>query len=251
MRLSPTAVLALCLGLASGARPQTGQELDPQTIRERIELAKQRQLAGTDLPVVDGIRNPARVLPPQPPEREMRSRRFAKSGRRALTSLGVAGEPVLDVMTHVDTIGTPHAFPTAKSDAVIKGVVRRAQAFLSQDATGVYSEFDVEVDTVIQQSASRSIEPGGTVTVLRYGGAISLPTGLVRVRDADETMPLLGGTYVLFLKQYSSSDSALMLMTGYRLEAGKVAPLDIRGDAYRFEGANESDFIAALTGSRP
>jgi hypothetical protein len=130
--------------------------------------------------------------------------------------------PVTEAWRHANRIGNVPALPVNESDAAVRGVVTSARASLTTDETALYSEFDVRVDEVLKPAAG--VEVGASLTALRFGGALQVPSGLIRARQADQTMPVTGGTYVLFLKRHSPDDPAFLLIVGYRLEAGVLVP---------------------------
>ena len=117
------------------------------------------------------------------------------------------------------------ALPAAQSDVVVIGQVVGSEAHLSDDRTGVYSEFTVLVGEVLKNSSGREVG-GGTLTADRSGGGVRFPSGKVLRRGRlRETMPRVGGRYVLFLG-YDKDADAFSIITGYELRGGRVFPLD-------------------------
>src|SRR5215207_8981209 len=100
-----------------------------------------------------------------------RARRMAKNQRYDRRRL-VKSRPDKSIVatTRVSEweVGLP-AIPSARSHTVVLGEVLDAQAHLSNDKTGVYSEFDVRVVRVFK-NLSNSLSPGDTITVEREGG---------------------------------------------------------------------------------
>jgi hypothetical protein len=68
------------------------------------------------------------------------------------------------------------AIPVEISDAVVVGTVLNATAYLSPDATGVYSEFTLKVDEVMKDR-SGSILADTSLAVDREGGASAILQG--------------------------------------------------------------------------
>lgn len=147
-------------------------------------------------------------------------------------------------------IGLP-VLPVAQSDAVVLGEVIDRSASLTEDRTGVYSEFSVLLDTVFKD-AQGLLGPGGLVQASRPGGAVRFASGKVqRYTISKLGYPRQGGTYVLFLKRDEQGDFSVL--TGYELRNNKVVPLDgdnvdPRGDLqFRvYRGARPDAFLAEL-----
>jgi hypothetical protein len=115
------------------------------------------------------------------------------------------------------------ALPVIQSNAVLIGDVLNAQAFLSDDRTGVYSEFTIRVSDVIK-SALSDLKIGNLIEVDRDGGRVKFPSGKIHWYSVDkENMPKPGRRYVLFVTR---QNEALHLLTGYELREGKIFPLD-------------------------
>lgn len=131
--------------------------------------------------------------------------------------------------------------PVSQSAAVIIGTVTKAQAHLSSDKSYVYSEFDVLVDEVLKDDTQSPISTGKAIAVERPGGRVRVPSG--RVHEYRTTLNPLGVEcrYVLFLTRRGED---YHVFTGYRLDGGKVFPLDDFFD--RYEGAEEEEFMRDL-----
>ena len=130
------------------------------------------------------------------------------------------------------------ALPFAKSSAVIVGQITGAKAYLSNDKTGVYSVFTVQVDEVIKNSTQLSLSTGSSIEVERDGGRVRFPSGRTLLYVATN-MPQVGLRYVLFL-----TDS--QILTGYELREGKVYPLDDLPNLRTYENADETTFLKQL-----
>ncbi|MCA1565513.1 MAG: hypothetical protein LC803_07730 [Acidobacteria bacterium] len=118
------------------------------------------------------------------------------------------------------------AFPTATSDAVVIGETIDAQAYLSNDKSGVYTEFTVRVDEILKDDAAAPLAVGGTLAAQREGGRVRFPSGRIqRYKRHFQGMPRAGRRYVLFLKRNEDGE-AYYTRTGYELRAGRVRPLD-------------------------
>lgn len=117
------------------------------------------------------------------------------------------------------------ALPVTESDVVLLGGVLHAQAHLSNDKTGIYSEFNVQVEEVFRDNGKASLLPGVVVSVERFGGAVRFPSGVIqRYETVGQGMPRVGERYVFFLKRHNEMDFSIV--TGYQLEGDLVSPLD-------------------------
>jgi hypothetical protein len=118
------------------------------------------------------------------------------------------------------------ALPVKESDTIVVGTVVGAHAYLSGDKHMVYSEFEINVGTVLMSSGAVSVRTGDTVEAERIGGAVRFPSGkTVRFRIYQEGFPKIGEQYLFFLK-YGADTEGFDLITGYNLKNGKVEPLD-------------------------
>lgn len=136
--------------------------------------------------------------------------------------------------------------PSPESDAVILCIVLDAKAYLSNDRTGVYSEFSVRVDEVLKDNKSLPIQKDDSIAVEREGGAVQFSSGrLQRYAIASQNMPLVGGEYLLFLK-LNAEGGDFTLLTGYQLRKGRVFPLDSLDLFASFNGASRESFLTSV-----
>jgi hypothetical protein len=133
--------------------------------------------------------------------------------------------------------------PADKSDAVVVGEVRDAQAFLNDDNTGVYSEFAVKVVQTLKDDAASPL--AGVVTGERVGGAVKFANGRTRAFRLNAMgFPRVGGRYVLFL-QRNPDGQDYTILTGYELRGGHVFALDGNKKSRfgAFDGTDEAAFL--------
>lgn len=117
------------------------------------------------------------------------------------------------------------ALPVDKSSLIIVGEVADAKAYLSEDKTTVYSEFNVTVESVLKNDSTQELQPRSSLVVERYGGKVRLPSGKIVVASIDyEGMPRVRGKYLFFLT--NQQDETFPIVTGYELRNGQVFPLD-------------------------
>jgi hypothetical protein len=117
------------------------------------------------------------------------------------------------------------ALPFAQSDVVLIGTVMSSKAHLSNDKTGIYSEFEVQVEETLKDALKDSTDLGTTVCLERFGGAVRFPSGVIqKYETTGQGMPSLGERYLFFLKRMNKSDFSIV--TGYELDGEVVTPLD-------------------------
>lgn len=118
------------------------------------------------------------------------------------------------------------AIPISESDTVVIGEVVRAEAYLSNDKTTVYSEFQVRLGEVLQSIRPEILTPNAIISVDRRGGRVRFPSGKVLLRGVyGRNMPQVQKRYLFFLKSDAESQS-FSITTAYELRNGRVFPLD-------------------------
>ena len=246
MRVKRLVAGGVCfLLLPASVLPQTAPA-DAAATRQKMIEALRLQKERRDLPTL----NIAHAATDSTPARKLRSSHFRESDSPPLPSRVLPGMPVIYIPRYITKTGDPmEALPTEQSDAIVRGLVTDARAWLTDDQSAIYSEFNIRVDQVLKPNAAVAI--GQEVTALRWGGALQLPAVLMKVRQADQIMPVVGGNYLLFLKHYSKADPAFTIVTGYRLESGVATALDILPENMRFEGSSEAALFAALEAKLP
>jgi len=170
-------------------------------------------------------------------ERENRRKREEKykDTYKPITDSGP--EPVTTTLVINDYTERPSSIPVAKSNAIIIGSIIGGKAFVSQDHTSVYSDYQVRVDQILKQdtSASASLFVGGLITATRLGGTIRFPSGNVRhFVNHKEGMPIIGGQYLLFLRKLEPDILEYFIVLGgaYQLKNGRAYALDDFNDEY-------------------
>jgi len=131
------------------------------------------------------------------------------------------------------------ALPVAESDVVLVAVVSSSEAHLSASKKGVFSEFNLTVESVLKTS-SQDIKEGSVITADRIGGYVKYPNGQqVLMRVIGVNMPQVGSRYLLFLRAKWKPD--LIIMTGYELSSEGVLPLDLPEQFLTLEGITETE----------
>jgi hypothetical protein len=183
---------------------------------------KQQSAEDEQLPVADYVAS-------EPADREKRAQRRARGKQYDANGWVREPHPQSDSGTtgRLDSwMRQVPAFPTESSDAVVIGETIDAQAYLSNDKSGVYTEFTVRVDEILKHDTSTPFAVGETVAAQRAGGRVRFPSGRVQQYITHyQHMPRAGRRYVFFLKR-NDEGQAYYIRTGYELRAGRVHPLD-------------------------
>lgn len=115
--------------------------------------------------------------------------------------------------------------PAPQSEVILVGrVVGAGRAHLSNDKTGIYSEFPVTVEEVLKNASSSPLEAGGRVDVQRIGGVVHYPNGR-KFPYRFQNMPVNGLRYVFFLNP-AGEEQAYEVVTAFELREKTVFPLD-------------------------
>ena len=139
------------------------------------------------------------------------------------------------------------ALPVAQSAVILSGKVTGARAHLSNDKTGIYSEFPVSVEEVLKNGTSAPLKAGTRVFLEREGGVIRYRNGKkFKYEIAGYGVPRVGARYVFFLQSVGDEDS-FQVITAYELQqGGKVFPLDYSGQFGPYTGMEQVTFIGQL-----
>jgi hypothetical protein len=170
--------------------------------------------------------------------------------RRPIAELPEGVEPLLTVGAWWVGLSP---LPIDQSDIIVLGDVVAREAHLSDDKTGIYSEFTVQVDQVFKDTTG-TVLVGGSLSATRLGGSVRFASGKIQKYGlARHGMPRNGSQYVLFLRK--TTDGDLLILTGYELSGGHVTPLDGEdtGDPRtdlpfaKYRGAYQTAFLAELS----
>lgn len=117
------------------------------------------------------------------------------------------------------------ALPVAQSPVILTCVVLNSEAHLSNDKFAVYSEFNVQVETVLKGSVP-TLPQTNSISVSRLGGKVHYPSGHnVFYSILQQGMPAVGKRYLFFLKT-TDDPQAYEIITGYDITGDRVIPLD-------------------------
>lgn len=124
---------------------------------------------------------------------------------------------------------TPQSpFPITPDTIVVIGVVKKSEAYITEDKANIYSEFTFDIQDVLKPGLNGYL-PAGNITLYRMGGRVKLPSGKNLYRGFEGLFyPKFNKTYLMFLK-YDAQADFYSIKTGYELRNGIVVPLDGRG----------------------
>jgi hypothetical protein len=114
-------------------------------------------------------------------------------------------------------------FPFEGSNLVAEGIVIDSSAHLSNDKSGVYSEFNIRLTEIV--AGDPTFKNGDIITGTRFGGRVKYPSGqIVRYRVSNLGSPMKEKRYLFFLKATSETD--YKILTAYELRGNKIVALD-------------------------
>lgn len=138
----------------------------------------------------------------------------------------------------------PPRIPYVESKLVIIGKTTTAAAFLSNEKEGIYSEFSVNIETILKKDEKRDLKTDETITMDRAGGIVLYPGGNKMLYMNDwQHMPKTNQRYLLFLDKDDEQNPNYKLITGYELENGKVTALDQSNIFGKYDGMSEKEFV--------
>lgn len=184
---------------------------------------------------------------PLPSDPEKRAKRLARGKKYDKPKV-----PVEPTANYGQSITNDHWYlsfpplPTTESNIIVIGEIVSAQSYLSNNKTGVYSEFAVRIERILKD-ANHALSVGNVIDVEREGGRVRLSSGQVtRYSISGQNMPRVGKRYVLFLN-CADQEQGSQIITGYELRAGKVFPLDQAGDKFDlYKGVDETELLNTL-----
>jgi hypothetical protein len=134
------------------------------------------------------------------------------------------------------------ALPVRQSQKIVVGVVIGSEAHLSNDKSGVYMEFVVEIEEVLKSNGG-DLAGGTKISVDRPGGVVRYPGGHKRLyRFSNMNAPAVGQEYIFFLKQPEPAQN-YGVITAYELGAQGVTPLDSLSIFQTFAGMDKAAFL--------
>jgi hypothetical protein len=216
-------------------------------LRSHVRAITATQEGADDTPVAD-VSATALKDEKQRAKRQARNKHYDENGL-VVEPKSVGG----DIVRRSESFRKMPALPASQSDAVVIGRVTDAQSYLSEDKSGVYTEFTIRVDDILKHDGS--LTPGTPLVAQRVGGRVRFASGIVqRYRIDHQGMPRAGRRYVLFLKK-TGDEEVYTILTGYELRGGRVHPVDgvvTSGEGSElpqfvpYKDADEMSFLAAI-----
>lgn len=195
----------------------------------------------------------------QPSTPEEAAKRKAKDGFLSKKTLAESPNAQVFVTIRGTWLERLPSFPVSLSDTIIIGSVSDGRAYLSANKTGVFSEFNIQIEEVLKQSSDSFLAAGNSIIAEREGGRVRYPSGHIqRYVILHQGMPVVGKRYVFFLRKADqTAEVAPYILTGYELRAGHVFPIDgVDGNNEEklsqftaYEGADEGAFLGELRGA--
>jgi hypothetical protein len=227
-------------GLSSNeSRQQGAQDVSPS--KKKKNFSSKEEFEG-QFPLTD-------YSTAEPSNEAERSKKKARDKRYNKKSQIALSEHSTDIVNFTDWETDLPALPAARSQAVVIGRVKAAQAHLSSDKAAVYSEFTVQVDEVLKTDVVESPPPDSLITVTRGGGRVRFPSGHITVKHiAGQGMPLAGRQYVFFLER-DAEEKDFHILTGYELRGDRVFTLDFPQEGHpinQYHDVDKATFMNAL-----
>jgi hypothetical protein len=179
-------------------------------------------------------------LPSDPIERTLRLARSGRYDKRDPVPFDQVSHSARGRAVFSDWYTYMAALPASQSDLILGGDVVSASGYLSNDRTGAYSEFSIQIDEVFKPDG-RAL--GVSIVAVREGADVQLPSGrIVRYEIVHQGMPVLGRRYLLFLK-YNQEGKDYTILTGYELRKNRVYPIDEVAPFIVYKKSGESAFL--------
>jgi hypothetical protein len=234
--------LLVCLFIALGERGSAGQNNPPNKQSAKV-LRRGEQAVNQPVPPSDKELDDAAtpVIDLNGTDSNADASRRQKNARHDNQRVvqGQASPQSTEVAVDSETPDGISDLPAAQSDLIVEGKVTGSQAFLSEDKTGIYSEFSLTVSDVVKAAPGVSVGKGDAVIAERFGGRVRYPSGqVVRYRASGEGSPMKGKKYLFFLKK--APDGNYRVLTAYELQGNKVLALD--GSRVNVGGKGKSVF---------
>jgi hypothetical protein len=149
------------------------------------------------------------------------------------------------------------ALPVLQSDAIVIGQVKNSKAFVTEENTAVYSEFELKIEDVLSNDKCNALAPAEQITIEREGGRVKTSSGRIGISFTNGMgMPRIGKRYLFFLthkfpEAADKEESDFYIVTAYELRGGRVYPIDNPGGgthpiAKRYNSADEATLLSDL-----
>ncbi len=130
------------------------------------------------------------------------------------------------------------ALPVKESDIILVASVSSSEAHMSGNRRGVFSEFNLTVESVLK--TNQEVAEGSLLTVDRVGGYVKYPNGhRILFRVSGVNMPQVGARYLFFLSTRRKPD--FIIKTAYELTPQGVVALDLSEQFLALDGISETE----------
>jgi hypothetical protein len=231
-------VVVQCLVLFSARASRTTQQpAPPQKTKQDANQA--RQEFESRFPTAD-------YDSPEPTNLEERAKRKNRNKHydgKGLVQRNASSDG--DISEISDAFLNVPALPVAQSGVVLTGTVLNSEAHLSNDKFAVYSEFTVQVETVLKGTVP-TLSQTNLISVSRLGGKVRYPSGhQVLYSIAEQNMPALGTHYLFFLKT-TDDPQTFEILRGYDITGDFIIPLDYTSGDASFRKTASTTFLTTV-----
>ncbi|MDT7808092.1 MAG: hypothetical protein QOJ70_1905 [Acidobacteriota bacterium] len=184
--------------------------------------------------------------PTDPDKRALRQKKSKQYDNSHFVNRGDASSAATESVFFDEWDAGLPALPSSQSEVIVIGDVTDAQANLSNDKTGIYSEFTVTIEEILKNGTPATLAVNSAVCLDRQGGAVLYPSkGKYLYRVAGQGMPRVGRRYVFFLKATDLAQT-FRIVTAYELRSGRVFPLDSAEQFNVYKGVEATKLLDAL-----
>jgi hypothetical protein len=157
----------------------------------------------------------------------------------------VAADPPLEFDSDASKQNTPSLESSfCNADAVVVGTLGEESAYLNEDESFIFTEYQLNVSEVVRNNKAAPIKINDNVTVVRDGGTLSINGRVVRALTADFKPFKTGEQYVLFLRYLPTTGSYLAYLYGsFLLDKDTVRTF---GNVPPFFASNSQEFLGRV-----
>ena len=135
----------------------------------------------------------------------------------------------------------PPLIPTEESNLIVVGEVVDANAFMSNDRQGVYTEFRIRVEHVLKTAGNKT-KPK-IIIADREGGVVVYPNGQrILYQNSNMGLPLRNSKYLFFLIRDDQSPN-YKILTSYDVSTDKVRRMELGHSFDEFKELDSAKFI--------
>jgi hypothetical protein len=181
---------------------------------------------------------------PIPTDPEKRAKRVVRGRKYDNSEWPINPLALGDSTVRVDALD-PNlpALPLTQSNAVLIGVVSEAQAYMSNDKSGIYSEFGFRIAEVLKNTSDLPLASESLVDLQREGGRVRFSSNRVHwYAVGGAGMPQVGHRYLLFLSEQKDT-RVFSIITGYELSDGRVQAIDDLPKAQAYNDSDQNSFL--------